>query len=564
MLASLAIRDIVLIDRLDLTFHDGLNVLTGETGAGKSILLDALGLALGARGDAGLVRAGTTGDGSPRHASVTAVFEVPVEHPVLAVLKELGIEAPEDGMPLIVRRVLGSDGRGRAHVNDQPVGIQALKRIGETLVEIEGQRGAGGLLDSASHRRALDSFAGNGAAAARTAAAWRAWRSAVDALAEHQALANRSEAEESFLRHATAELAALDPQPGEEQALAERRTLLMNAEKLIEALNAANEALTSGDGVEGGLARAQRALERMAEKAEGRLDGIIGALDRAASEAADALAALETLSADTELDPRRLEEMEERLFALRAAARKHGCTVDQLPTLRGEFEEKLVALDDTGAALAVLARAEEETRAAYLESAEALSAERTTAATRLDKAVMKELPALKLDKARFTSRIERLDEDEWSASGIDRVRFEVATNKGSRAGPIDRIASHGEMSRFLLGLRVVLAETGGASTLVLDEIDSGIGGATAAAVGERLARLGRELQLLVVTHSPQVAACGTSHWHISKGEARGGAVTLARELAPADRTEEIARMLAGARITDEARAAAESLMAGHR
>ncbi len=556
MLAALAIRDIVLIDRLDLAFRPGLAVLTGETGAGKSILLDALGLALGARADAGLVRQGTAGP-----ASVAATFELPDGHAALALVAAHGLDAPEPGEPLILRRTLAADGKSRAFVNDQPVGVAALRKIGEALVEIEGSRGDAGLMNAELHREALDAFGGLARAAEEARAAWRTWRAALSALEAARAAREKSASEEEYLRHVAAELDALDPKPGEEAALAERRALLGGAGKIAEALAQAEAAL-SGAGVEQGLAQARRALDRVAVQAGGRLDAVLAALDRAAAETAEAVAALEKAGAELDLDPRKLDQAEERLFALRAAARRHSTNVDLLPALRDEFRAKLGALEDGGAGLVRLTREEAAGRAAYLKTATALADGRAKAAARLDKAVAAELPALKLEKSVFRTLLETLPETQWSEHGTERVRFAVATNPGAAPGPIGRIASRGEMSRFLLALRVVLAEAGAVPTLVLDEVDSGIGGATAAAVGERLSRLGKRIQLLVVTHSPQVAACGTTHWRVVKGASKGVTVTRAEPLDDATRQEEIARMLAGARVTDEARAAAASLMAG--
>ncbi len=556
MLAALAIRDIVLIDRLDLAFRPGLAVLTGETGAGKSILLDALGLALGARADAALVRQGAAGP-----ASVTATFELPGGHAALGLLAGHGLDAPEPGEPLILRRTLTADGKSRAFVNDQPVGVAVLREIGDALVEIEGARGDVGLMNVELHRDALDAFGGLAAHAAEVREAWRAWRACLAALEEARAARERSASEEEYLRHVAAELDALDPKPGEDAALAEKRALLGAVGKIAEALETAQAALAEG-GVERGLATARRALDRVASQAGGRLDAVLAALDRAAAETAEAASALDKAGASLDLDPRALERAEERLFALRAAARRHSTTVDMLPELRESFAGRLAALEDGGAGLAQLTKDEAAARAAYLRAAGALSEGRAKAAARLDKAVAAELPALKLDKASFATAREPLPESQWSEHGTERVRFAVATNPGAPPGPIGRIASRGEMSRFLLALRVVLAEAGAVPTLVLDEVDSGIGGATAAAVGERLRRLGARIQLLVVTHSPQVAASGTTHWRIVKGAAKGIAVTRAEALDDATRTEEIARMLAGARITDEARAAAASLMAG--
>ena len=557
MLASLSISDIVLVDRLELAFRPGLAVLTGETGAGKSILLDALGLALGARADAALVR-----PGAKQPASVTASFELPADHAALAMLAAHGLGAPEDGEALILRRTVSADGKSRAFVNDQPVGVAVLRALGDALVEIEGSRGDTGLMNPELHRDALDQFGRLGKEAAATRETHRAWREAATALEAAQKARAASRSEEEYLRHVAAELATLDPKPGEEQALAERRSLMMNAGKLIETVNAAMESLTEGSGVEARIAAARRTLDRGVQgPARAAFDGVIAALDRAANETAEAAALLEKASASLDLDPRALEKAEERLFALRAAARRHSCAPEALPALVAEFAAKLAMLQDGGAGLEKLTKADAVARAAYMSAARALADGRAKAAKKLDAAVAAELPALRLDKAVFKTVLEPVPEDAWSEHGTERVRFAVATNPGAEPGPIGRIASRGEMSRFLLALRVVLAEAGAVPTLVLDEIDAGIGGATAAAVGERLSRLGKRIQILAVTHSPQVAACGAAHWRVSKQNKAGAAMTRAEALDGEARREEIARMLAGAKITDEARAAADRLMA---
>ena len=560
MLVSLSIRDVVLIDRLDLTFDTGLCVLTGETGAGKSILLDALGLALGARAESALLRGGAD------QASVAAVFEVPEGHPARDRLAAQGLEA-EDGQ-LVLRRVLGGDGRSRAFVNDQPVSAGLLRNLGETLVEIQGQFEARGLLDAAGHRALVDAHGGLRAPAEAAEALWRAWHDAVTAREAAASEIAQARREDAFLRHSVAEIEALDPQPGEEAALSARRSFLMNAEKLTAALTAALGELEggeSGGGGEGGgaedaLAAAQSSLGRVADKAGGRLDPVLAALDRAAAETAEALAQLRSVAADIEHDSTGAEAVEERLFALRDLARKHGVEVDGLTALRDEMAGRVAAIEDGDARLAALGRQAEAARADYVEAAEGLSKARRRAAAALDKAVNRELPPLKLDKARFATRIERLEESAWGPQGVDRVVFEVATNPGSAPGPLARIASGGELARFLLALKVVLAEVGTAGTLVFDEVDAGVGGAVAHAVGERLERLGRDRQVLVVTHSPQVGARGMQHWRVYKESAGRRTVTRAGLLGPGERREEIARMLSGKRITEEARAAAGRLM----
>ena len=551
MLLGLSIRDVVLIDRLDIAFQPGLTVLTGETGAGKSILLDSLGLALGARSDSGLVRGGAA------QLSVTAEFSLPTHHPALAILAEQ--EMTTDGAALVLRRVVSADGRSRAFVNDQAVSIGLLRRLGDSLVEIHGQFESHGLLDPATHRGVLDLFAGLDGKAVR--GAWTDWRAAVKARQDAEAALSRARGEEDFLRHAVDELSTLDPHPGEEAALAEKRAVMMHGEKLVEGMNAALAALSSKGEVESSLRSAQRALERVADKAEGRLDPVINALDLAADQAAEARNLLDKVSSTIDLDPRALEKVEERLFALRAVARKHAVEVDGLAALRDRLTAELRALDAGGDGLVRLAKAENAAKAAYSETAKALSRARITAAASIDKAVAAELPPLKLDKARFHTRVEPQGEDGWTETGIDRIAFEVSTNPGTAPGPLAKIASGGELSRFMLALKVVLARTSPVPSIVFDEVDSGIGGAVASAVGERLARLSSELQVLVVTHSPQVAAKGAHHWHVAKGDdGKGGTATRISSLTAAERREEIARMLAGESVTDQARAAAGSLL----
>jgi len=557
MLSNLSIRDVVLIDHLDLEFQPGLCALTGETGAGKSILLDALGLSLGARADAGLVR-----KDAPQ-AVVTASFDVGPGHPALSLLSEHGIDGQEDG--LVLRRTLGRDGRSRAYVNDQPVSVSLLRRIGEALVEIHGQFESQRLLDPTTHRALLDAYGGLEAMTEATKAAHGEWRRAADARSRAEAQLGAARRDEDFLRHAVDELDAVEPRAGEEEELAQRRTLMMNGEKLMEALSEAGTELAGGNtdrGVEDSLRTAVRLLERVAEKADGRLDEVIGALDRALSEISEGLSLLERAVADLDLDPGRLEEAEERLFALRALARKHQCTVDDLAPLRDDLAAKLSAMDDGADAISRLARQEEQARERYRAAVTRLSEARAEAAAGLDTAVAGELDPLRLGKARFRTHIETLAETSWGEHGGDRVTFEVATNPGMPPGPLNKIASGGELSRFMLALKVVLAQADPVPTLVFDEVDSGVSGAVSAAVGERLALLAGSVQVLVLTHSPQVAARGGYHWRVSKSSSEVGTRTSVEVLDNTERTEEIARMLAGARVTDEARAAAESLLLG--
>jgi DNA repair protein RecN (Recombination protein N) len=549
MLLGLVIRDIVLIERLELAFSPGLTVLTGETGAGKSILLDALGLALGARAEAGLLRAGAA------QASVTAEFELPKRHPLRAVLEEQGLDVEDN---LLLRRQLAADGRSRAFLNDQPIGVGLLRQIGDSLVEIVGQFEQHGLLDPSTHGEMLDAHGSHDAPG--VAAAWKQWQEARQARSTAEAEIAAARRDEEFLRHADDELAGLDPQPGEEAGLAEQRSLMLHRSKLVEAIQAAVEELSGEDGSEQQMNRARRRLDRIADKAQGRLDPATVALDRAQAEIADVIQQLDRLARDLDADPRRLEKIEDRLYALRDLARKHNVPVDDLAALRERIEAQLTRLDDRSGSLARLTKAEAEARQAYIGAAEALSQARRKTAGKLDKAVMAELAPLKLEKARFVTVVDRLEEPQWGPSGLDRVAFEVATNPGSAPGPIGRIASGGELARFLLALKVVLAAQGSAATLVFDEVDSGIGGATAAAVGERLARLAKSRQLLVVTHSPQVAAQGQHHWRVEKSAGKAGNLTQAGRLDASQRREEIARMLSGATVSEEARAAADRLL----
>ena len=556
MLVSLSIRDFVLIEKLDLSFtraaEGGLGALTGETGAGKSILIDALSLALGARAESGAVRRGAA------QASVAASFDLPKDHSAHAILAEQGLA---DDDVLTLRRMVGADGRGRAFVNDQPASVALLRRLGEVLVEIQGQMEQHGLLDMATHRASLDAFAGLEKHGEAVRTAWRAWRAAEQAHADAEAAAQAARRDEDFLRHAVKELEALAPKADDEETLAAERQLLRAGSALGEAVAQALGELEQGRGAVTALRTAHRLIERNVDKAVGRLDAALAALDRALSESTEAQAQLEVARDALEFDPARLEKIEERLFALRAAARKHNVTVPDLVPLAEKFAAQLAALDDGAAGLKRLAAEAKAARTAYVAAAEAQAAARRKGATRLDKAVAGELGPLKLEKARFVTELAPLAEADWSESGTDRVQFTVATNPGALPAPIARIASGGELSRFLLALKVCLAKVGDAATIVFDEVDSGIGGATAAAVGERLKRLAKDVQVLVVTHSPQVAAVADSHWLIRKTTTRNAASTDVLVLDAKGRREEIARMLSGAEVTKEARAAADRLLA---
>ena len=556
MLVSLSIRDFVLIEKLDLDLAraggGGLGALTGETGAGKSILIDALGLALGARAESGAVRRGAA------QASVAASFDLPAGHPARQVLIDQALDV--DDM-LTLRRLVGADGRGRAFVNDQPASVALLRRLGDTLVEIQGQMEQHGLLDVATHRASLDAFAGLEGPAEVVRAAWQAWRAAEQASTDAAAAAETARRDEEFLRHAVKELAELSPRGDDEEKLTQERQVLRAGSALGETLAQALSELEHGRGAVAALRAAHRLIERQADKAAGRLDAALSALDRALSEATEAQAQLEAAREALDVDPAHLEKIEERLFALRAAARKHGVPVSDLAALAGRFASQLAALDDGEALLKRLAAEAGAARAAYVDAAATLAAARRKGAARLDKAVAAELAPLRLEKAKFVTAVSTLPEAEWSEHGTERIQFMVATNPGTPPAPIARVASGGELSRFLLALKVCLARVGDAATIVFDEVDSGIGGATAAAVGERLRRLAKDVQVLVVTHSPQVAALADRQWLIRKTTTRNAASTDVLALDAVGRREEIARMLSGAEVTAEARAAADRLLA---
>jgi DNA repair protein RecN (Recombination protein N) len=555
MLAALSIRDIVLIDKLDLEFGQGLSALTGETGAGKSILLDAFSLAIGARGDASLVRRGA------EQGQVSATFELSPDHPVLALLAENAIPTDEG---LILRRVQGMDGRSRAFINDMSVSVQLLRQVGHALVEIHGQHDERALIDPSGHRDLVDAFGGLSGDAARLAGLYEAWQEAEGELARHEGEIAATRANADYVAHALEELRTLNPEPGEEESLASRRQMMMNAEKIAGELNEALDALT-GEGTAGArLASALRRIERQAATGGPALAAAAEALERVLSETNAARDRLEEALAQTEFEPGDLERAEERLFALRALARKHRVQVDDLAALTERLERELAALDKSESRSGELAKAAQAARAAYETAASALSKARAKAAKRLDTEVAAELAPLKLEKARFVTHIETVDLAEGGPSGIDRVAFWVATNPGTEPGPMMKVASGGELARFILALKVVLAARGSAPTLIFDEADSGVGGATASAIGERLAGLASKVQVLAVTHAPQVAALADGHLMIAKEAMHGPAgETMATRVVVLEgphRREEIARMLAGQTITDEARAAADKLM----
>ena len=563
MLIGLAIRDVVLIEALDLAIGPGLTALTGATGAGKSIILDALGLATGARADAGLVRRGA------QQASATAIFSPPADHAVWALLDEKGLSYERDE-DLVLRRQLSADGRSRAFVNDQATGVAALKELGALLLEVHGQHETVGLLDPRTHRTLLDAFGGVSLAA--TASAWSAWRAAREKATALRDQAAHAEAEIEELTLRLGELDRLDPRDGEETALAEERALLGAAEKALADVDAARDAL-GGESTANRLSQAFRALERARERAiqagaatDGpavqRLTAATESVDRAVSEVREAEAAIDHAAQAFDLDPKRLEEAEERLFALRAMARKLSVAVNALPAVRADFAARLRAVENSGEALKQAEAAEASTRAVYQAAASTLSAERRAAGDRLAVAVEGELAPLKLEKARFRAAVDPVAEDRAGPSGMDKVAFEICTNPGAPFGPLEAIASGGELARFALALKAALAGRveGAQPLMIFDEVDQGVGGAVADAVGLRLRRLAADAQVLVVTHSPQVAARAHAHWRISKSGDDTRIRTAVETLSPDAREEEIARMLAGAEITDAARAAARALI----
>ncbi len=553
MLRRLSIRNIVLIDRLDLDLAPGLCVLTGETGAGKSILLDALGLALGARAEQGLLREGI------KHGSVAAEFDLATDHPLRATLSEHGIET---GEPLVFRRTLAADGRSRAFIDDQPVSVGLLRETGARLVEIQGQRDQMGLLDGATHRAMLDAFGDHGVELDALAMAHTAWSESDEAHRAALETLARAREDEAFLRHALDELERLDPTPGEADALAADRQRLMHGEKLRDALERAETALSEGDGMEARLGTARRAVDDVRELAGGTLDETAAALERAAIEAAEAASRLAEAARSLDLDPARLEAVEDRLVKLRAAARKHNVDPDALTGLCDELAARLAIIEHRDDELEAARKALDGARRHYDETAHALSLRRRTATKSLDAAIMAELPPLKLAAARFAARLVPLGDETPNRHGLEKVVFEVAMNPGTALSPLQRVISGGELSRLLLALKVVLAGADPVPTLIFDEVDQGVGGATAEAVGARLARLAGSVQVLVVTHSPQVAARGDTHVRVVKQTRDDGVITVLDSLSAVTRREEIARMLAGTTVTDEARAAADRLIDG--
>lgn len=551
MLTCLLIENIVLIKSLRLDCCAGLNVLTGETGAGKSILLDSLGLALGARADAGLLRAGAAA------GSVTASFDLPKTHSAFAILEAAGIEAQGD---IIVRRQLKSDGASRAFCNDMPISVGLLRTLGAVLVEVHGQHDERGLLDSRGHLRLLDQFGQLESAVSAVSTGHKAWSKAqaeLDAkIAHFKALVE----EEDYLRACVEEMAALDPQIGEEDALAQERAQMQRGQRMLSSLEDALGDASGDKGPDNQIRTIIRKLARLPEADDARLAPVLDALDRAAIEADAAVTQLAALITDVEVDPGQLDSVETRLFDIRALARKHDVKADALPDLARSFEAQLADISSSQNDVAALTQVRDATYERYTKAVRALGAKRAAAAAALDEAVNAELPPLKLDAARFQTALETLPEERWGEMGAQSAGFEVSTNPGAPFGPIIKIASGGELARFILALKVALAGRGDKRTMIFDEVDRGVGGPTAAAVGKRLAKLASGSQVIVVTHSPQVAALGVQHWQIAKAQKQNDTITDVTVLNPEARREELARMLSGEAITPAARAAADSLL----
>lgn len=546
MLLSLNIKDVVLIDRLLIEFKQGLCVLTGETGAGKSVLLDSLGLALGVRAEAGLIRNGAN------VAQVTAAFLVTNGHAALKILKNADITIEED--ILLLRRVVYNTGKSRAYINDQPVSISLLKTVGDTLVEIHGQFETQGLLNPSTHIGMLDAYA---KIEDNLTQHWKNWKDAELELHDMQTGAERAKENQDYIRQSLEDLNALDPKEGEEEQLSAVRTSLKHREAVIEGLAAANNYLNAEhDPIQSAWAE----LDRIADKAGDTVDDALNALARATSEMEEARAAVIDALDAIQDNTYNLEETDERLYALRMQARKHNCACDDLPKIIEKLTAQLDTIENAEEKIRAQAVQVEEMRKSYMTDAQKRSEKRQKTAQKLNSLVQKELSPLKLEKAKFLTEVTQKDEVDWSASGIDQVRFLVSTNPGTPPGLINKIASGGEMSRFMLALKVIIAQEGSTHSFIFDEVDTGIGGATADAVGERLARLAQSKQVLVVTHAPQVAARANHHWLVKKS----GTKTIRTDITPlesrAERAEEIARMLAGADITPEARAAAQKLI----
>ena len=553
MLVNLSIRNIVLIEKLDLTWRAGLCTLTGETGAGKSILLDALALATGARGDAGLVRSGAD------QGTVIAAFDIAEDQLVTQIMQEHDI--PYEGQ-IILRRVQSKDGRSRAFINDTPVSVNLLKTVGSALVEIHGQNESQSLTDGPVQLSLIDSYAGHQDKVHQLKEKYVHLKECEEQLELYKNASERAAAEEDFLRYSLEELEKLDPKEGEEEKLSDERTLLMNSEKIAGYIAEALALLEGDKALHSALNGALRQLEKIADQAAGRLDTTITALERAVIESDEAQTQLHDASRDMVYDPQRLEQVEERLFGLKALARKHGVQVDQLPATKAMLQQQLDDIKSGADRLEELRKNVTQAFSEYEVMALSISKTRLDAAEKLDKTVMKELEPLKLNGGGFQTAFTHVEPSTGSASGIDSVQFMASTTPGMPSGPISKIASGGELARFMLALKVALAEASDPLTMVFDEVDAGVGGAVAEAVGSRLKLLAESGQVLVVTHSPQVAACGNHQWLISKSVDGDNTMTRVDELSTQSREEEIARMLSGALVTEEARAAAVRLLGG--
>jgi len=550
MLQSLSVRDVVLIDKLNLEFGKGLSVFTGETGAGKSILLDALSLALGSRADTDLIRHEQDG------LSVVAEFSIPDTHPAIQMLKDNDLEPDTT---LILRRTVSKDGKSKCYINDTPVSVNLMHQIGDSLVEIHGQFASHSLLNPATHLGVLDKYGKLEDQATSCKNAYQQWQEAIKKVKKAQDILQKAKEDEEFLTHAVKELEAFNPAVGEEEELAEKRTSLMNAEKITESLNAAYQILSQDGSLQSQISTAMRELEKASRFIPNRFEGILSDLDTVSEGLATATDELENIASAFEDPTQELERVDERFFALKDLARKYHTECDELPATLADFRSKLSLIDKGTDELISLKQQEDSARVHFTEQAKQLSALRHKAGLTLDKAVCAELPALKLDKAQFITQIEDLPIEQATADGLNKVQFCISTNATPFA-PLNKIASGGELARFMLALKVNLANLDDIPTLIFDEVDSGIGGATASAVGERLARLGQLRQVLVVTHSPQVAAFGSDHMKVVKSTQKGAVLTTVLPLQDKDRLEEIARMLSGAQITDEARRAAQTLL----
>jgi DNA repair protein RecN (Recombination protein N) len=548
MLKALHIRNVVLIDQLTLEFKSGLSALTGETGAGKSILLDSMGLTLGSRADAGLVRHGT------EQASVSASFDLPKNHPAYVLLQEQGIEAMDE---LIIRRTVSADGKSRAFVNDEPVSVGFLKNLGEILVDVHGQFETYGLLNPQTHRQVLDEYAGSAKYLSIVTATYREWQDKDKALKQAIADAAAAKSNEEWLRAVVEEIEKLSPQPGEEAEILGLRQKTQNREAIAEALKGAAKSLEGKDSAEAMVGQSWKYLQRASDKIGDEVTPILETLNTASMSLQEGLRQIQKLMASFDEPAHNVEALDDRLYDLRAAARKHHCTVDDLAAKGEELADQLKLIDHQDHVIGDLEKQVKVARKAYEDAAKALHDVRAKAAQKLDTLVNKELAPLKLEKAKFATAVDIVPDAQWNSTGCDDIKFLVSTNPGAAPGPLNKVASGGEMARFMLALKVVLAESAAISGVyVFDEIDTGIGGATASAVGERLARLSDRHQVLVVTHSPQVAARANNHWVVSKANANTNVQTLKAK----DRQEEIARMLSGAEITTEARAAASKLL----